>query len=235
MPASIQSMCAHHLPGAASADRFPRQHVDDASRAATPSRWVPLEDKLAQVVRNCPVHSLRTRQLRQAWQQGRSPANRLQPGRPKEFPAPKSAADLRDLLADSIVGIRSGKLDPKLANSISYLGAGFLRALGKRNQHSRSTVDGPNLLSAYTYDVPRRSELDKLSTVSAVSSAFDRLRFDTCAVDGAQSSADRLQFMANRGWATPQNIFTVIHGRSLLGNRTAVFCDGTAGNNEVVP
>jgi hypothetical protein len=36
---------------------------------------------------------------------------------------------LRDLLAHLIVEIRSGKLDPKLANSISYLGAGFLRAL----------------------------------------------------------------------------------------------------------
>jgi hypothetical protein len=32
------------------------------------------------------------------------------------------------LLAQSIVEIRTGKLDPKLANSISYLGAGFLRA-----------------------------------------------------------------------------------------------------------
>lgn len=47
----------------------------------------------------------------------------------KEFAAPKTAADLRDLLAQSIVEIRTGKLDPKLANSISYLGAGFLRAL----------------------------------------------------------------------------------------------------------
>jgi general stress protein YciG len=47
----------------------------------------------------------------------------------KEFAAPRSAADLRDLLAQSIIEIRSGKLDPKLANSISYLGAGFLRAL----------------------------------------------------------------------------------------------------------
>jgi hypothetical protein len=47
----------------------------------------------------------------------------------KEFPMPKSAADLRDLLAHSIIEIRNGKLDPKLANSISYLGAGFLRAL----------------------------------------------------------------------------------------------------------
>jgi len=47
----------------------------------------------------------------------------------KEFAAPKSAGDLRDLLAQSIIEIRAGKLDPKLANSISYLGAGFLRAL----------------------------------------------------------------------------------------------------------
>jgi hypothetical protein len=47
----------------------------------------------------------------------------------QEFTAPRSAADLRDLLAQSIIEIRAGKLDPKLANSISYLGAGFLRAV----------------------------------------------------------------------------------------------------------
>jgi hypothetical protein len=47
----------------------------------------------------------------------------------KEFATPKSASDLRDLLAQSIIEIRAGTLDPKLANSISYLGVGFLRAL----------------------------------------------------------------------------------------------------------
>jgi len=47
----------------------------------------------------------------------------------KELPAPKTAAELRELLAQSIVEVRAGKLDPKLANSISYLGAGLLRAL----------------------------------------------------------------------------------------------------------
>ncbi len=47
----------------------------------------------------------------------------------QEFAPPRSAADLRDLLAQSIIEIRAGKLDPKLANSISYLGAGFLRAV----------------------------------------------------------------------------------------------------------
>ena len=55
----------------------------------------------------------------------------------KEFSAPKSAADLRDLLAQSIIEIRSGKLDPKLANSISYLGSGFLRAVEVSDLESR--------------------------------------------------------------------------------------------------
>ena len=55
----------------------------------------------------------------------------------KEFAAPRSAADLRDLLAQSIIEIRSGKLDPKLANSISYLGTGFLRALEVSDLESR--------------------------------------------------------------------------------------------------
>ena len=47
----------------------------------------------------------------------------------KEFEPPKTAAELRELLAQSIIEIRNGNLDPKLANSISYLGTGFLRAL----------------------------------------------------------------------------------------------------------
>jgi hypothetical protein len=47
----------------------------------------------------------------------------------KDCAPPRTAADLRDLLAQSIIEIRTGKLDPKLANSISYLGTGFLRAL----------------------------------------------------------------------------------------------------------
>jgi hypothetical protein len=51
------------------------------------------------------------------------------PDRLKEFAAPRDAAGLRDLLAQSIVDIRAGVLDPKIANSISYLGAGFLRAV----------------------------------------------------------------------------------------------------------
>jgi len=55
----------------------------------------------------------------------------------KDLSAPKSAADLRDLLAQSIVEIRTGELDPKLANSISYLGSGFLRAIEVSDLESR--------------------------------------------------------------------------------------------------
>jgi len=51
------------------------------------------------------------------------------PDRLKNFTAPKDAADLRDLLAQSILEIRAGMLDSKLANAISYLGTGFLRAV----------------------------------------------------------------------------------------------------------
>ena len=47
----------------------------------------------------------------------------------KGFAAPKTAGDLRDLLAESIVEIRAGKLDPRVANALGYLGASYLRAL----------------------------------------------------------------------------------------------------------
>jgi hypothetical protein len=51
------------------------------------------------------------------------------PGDLREFAAPKTAADLRGLLAESIVEIRAGKLDPRIATAVGYLGASFLRAL----------------------------------------------------------------------------------------------------------
>ncbi|HXM22713.1 MAG TPA: hypothetical protein VN948_15760 [Terriglobales bacterium] len=47
----------------------------------------------------------------------------------KECAAPKTAADVRDLLAESIIEIRAGKLDPKVAKALGYLGTSLLRAL----------------------------------------------------------------------------------------------------------
>lgn len=82
----------------------------------------------------CVMHSGRAAELGSSGGRRRAVYN---PESLKQFSAPKSAADLRDLLAQSIIEIRSGKLDPKLANSISYLGTGFLRALEVSDVESR--------------------------------------------------------------------------------------------------
>src|SRR5262249_37334963 len=50
---------------------------------------------------------------------------------------PKSAADLRDLLGQSIVEIRTGKMDPRMANALGYIGACYLRALEVADIESR--------------------------------------------------------------------------------------------------
>ena len=55
----------------------------------------------------------------------------------RDFAAPKTAADLRDLLAESIIEIRAGKLDPRVANALGYLGASYLRALEVSDVESR--------------------------------------------------------------------------------------------------
>jgi hypothetical protein len=55
----------------------------------------------------------------------------------REFAAPKTAADLRELLAESIIEIRAGKLDPRIANALGYLGASYLRALEVSDVESR--------------------------------------------------------------------------------------------------
>jgi hypothetical protein len=76
----------------------------------------------------CPLHSAPGKAAELGSKGGRRRAV-YRPEGLKEFAPPKTAADMRDLLAQSIIEIRAGLLDPKLANSISYLGAGFLRAL----------------------------------------------------------------------------------------------------------
>ncbi len=76
--------------------------------------------------RRCVMHSGRAAEL------GRKGGHRRTAYRPdglEEIAAPRTAGDLRNLLAQSIVEIRSGKLDPRIANCISYLGTGFLKAL----------------------------------------------------------------------------------------------------------
>ena len=67
-----------------------------------------------------------------------------------EFPAPKSAGDLVGLLAQTIVEVRSGLLEPRVANSLSYVAAAFMSAL--------ETADLDTRLRALENSVPRGYE-----------------------------------------------------------------------------
>jgi general stress protein YciG len=76
----------------------------------------------------CSLHSDPSRAVELGRKGGRRRTN-YSPEGLKKFPSPKNAADLRDLLAQSIVELRAGELDPRVANAISYLGTGFLRTI----------------------------------------------------------------------------------------------------------
>ena len=76
--------------------------------------------------KRCVMHSGRAAEI------GRKGGRRratFGPDKLEQLPAPKNVVELRDMLGQSLVELRAGKMDPKLANSISYLAASFLRAL----------------------------------------------------------------------------------------------------------
>jgi hypothetical protein len=54
--------------------------------------------------------------------------------------APRNAADLLVMLSQTIVEVRSAKIDTRAANSIAYLGASFLRAIEVANLDVRLRV-----------------------------------------------------------------------------------------------
>jgi len=86
------------------------------------------ERVLSRTKRNCALHAEPGRAAALGSRGGRR-RSAYRPGDLREFAAPKTAADLRDLLAESIIEIRAGKLDPRVANALGYLGASYLRAL----------------------------------------------------------------------------------------------------------
>lgn len=53
----------------------------------------------------------------------------LSPDKLMPFSAPKTAADVRDLLAQTIVEVRAGQLDPRIATSLCSLVTEFLKTL----------------------------------------------------------------------------------------------------------
>jgi hypothetical protein len=46
-----------------------------------------------------------------------------------EVPAPQTALDVKNLLADAMAEIRAGKMDPKLGTTLGYLGTSLLKAI----------------------------------------------------------------------------------------------------------
>ena len=74
----------------------------------------------------CVMHSGRAAEL--GSKGGRRRA-RFSPDKLKPFPTPKTAADVRDLLAQSMVELRAGELEPRIAGSICCLVAEFLKTL----------------------------------------------------------------------------------------------------------
>lgn len=76
--------------------------------------------------KQCVMHSGRAAEL--GSKGGRRRAV-FSPDKLMPFPAPKSAADVRDLLAQSIVEVRAGQLDPRVATSICCLVTEFLKTL----------------------------------------------------------------------------------------------------------
>jgi hypothetical protein len=46
-----------------------------------------------------------------------------------EVPAPRTALDVKNLLADAMAEIRAGNMDPKLGTTLGYLGTSLLKAI----------------------------------------------------------------------------------------------------------
>lgn len=76
----------------------------------------------------CALHSEEGRAAELGSKGGRRRA-RFNPESLKSLPAPKTAADVRDLLAQSMVELRAGELDPRIATSICGLVGEFLKTL----------------------------------------------------------------------------------------------------------
>ena len=47
----------------------------------------------------------------------------------KEVATPRNASDVKDRLAEAMAAIRAGKMNPKLATSLGYLGSSLLKAI----------------------------------------------------------------------------------------------------------
>ena len=58
---------------------------------------------------------------------------------PATVAPPKTAADVRVMLADAMAGIRAGRIDPKLGNALGYIGTAVLKAIETADLEARIT------------------------------------------------------------------------------------------------
>jgi hypothetical protein len=76
--------------------------------------------------KHCVMHSGRAAELGSKGGRRRAIFN---PENLAEVEPPKTSTELQCFLAQAMVEVRSGKMDPRTANSIACLGAAFLRAM----------------------------------------------------------------------------------------------------------
>lgn len=88
--------------------------------------------------KRCPFHSGDTAKILGA-RGGRRRAV-YNPENLEPFAAPQSAMDLVRLLGSTIVEVRSGRLDPRVANSLSYVSGAFMAALETADLEARLTA-----------------------------------------------------------------------------------------------
>ena len=79
--------------------------------------------------KRCVMHSGRAAEL---GSKGGRRRTRFNPVELMLFSAPKNAADVRDLLAQSMFDVRNGQLQPRAAKSICDLASEFLKSLEVR-------------------------------------------------------------------------------------------------------
>jgi hypothetical protein len=93
---------------------------------ATNKQGAPCGAPAANGATVCVMHSGRAAEL---GSKGGRRRTIFRPDNLKPLTAPKTAADVRDLLAQSMVELRAGVLDPRIASSICCLSGEFLRTL----------------------------------------------------------------------------------------------------------
>ena len=61
----------------------------------------------------------------------------------EQIVSPASAADVRRMLAETMADVKAGRMDPKVANTVAYVGTVLLRAYEADAAHSADTPAQP--------------------------------------------------------------------------------------------